>query len=91
MKILWIVPGLLMAVAQFLLSILMVRLHGIPAKLLLLAGKLLLWGLFFVLLVRISATALLFGGIAALTGYTLLAVFWMLRHMRDNQKEKEHA
>lgn len=88
MDILWILPGLGMAAAQFLLSFLMVRLHGTPAKILLLLGKLLLWVLFFVLLVNIGVSALLFGGIAAMTAYTLLAALWMLRHIK---KEKEHG
>lgn len=88
MDMLWIIPGLLMAAAQFLLSTLMVRLHGTPAKILLLLGKLLLWVLFFVLLVRVGVSALLFGGIAAMTAYTALAIFWMLRHIK---KEKENG
>lgn len=75
-----------MAAAQFLLSALMIRLQGTPAKILLLMGKLLLWVLFFVLLVRLGISALLFGGIAAMAAYTALAVFWMLRHIK---KEKE--
>ena len=88
MNILWILPGLLVAAVQYLLAGLMAKGHGMPSKILLLMGKLLLWVLFFVLLARVSVPALLFGGIAAMTAYTLLAV---LRMVKQVKKEKEHG
>lgn len=88
MKVLWVLAGLLMALWQFLLDLAMARRPGKLFRGLMLAGKLVLWVLFFVLLARGGdAARMLSGGLPALGGYTLCTILWMAHHVKKEKGE----
>lgn len=77
-----------MALWQLFLDFAITRRNGKWFRGLMMAGKLLLWLLYFLLLGSLGVSRLLWGGLSALGLYTVMVILFLLFRLRKGEESK---